>query len=211
MNIILLGAPGAGKGTQAEIISKKLNIPSISTGGLLRAAVADGTEAGVKAKSFMDAGALVPDEVVVAILKDRIANPDCEGGYILDGFPRNTTQAETLDRLGVSIDIAISIEVADDVIVKRLSGRRVCPKCGATFHVDNAPSAKGELCDVCDEKLIIRSDDNEETIKNRLATFHDQTEPLKGFYEEKGLLKLVETEGIEETTAVILDILKEAN
>lgn len=210
MNIILLGAPGAGKGTQATILSDKLGIPTISTGNLLRAAVAAGTKAGLEAKSYMDKGALVPDETVVAVLKDRIAEPDCKNGFILDGFPRTIPQAQTLERLGVKIDLAISIEAADELIVKRLSGRRACLKCGATFHVDNAPSKAGDKCDRCGEPLVIRADDKPETILNRLATFHQQTEPLKDFYGEMGVLKLVDTIGIEETTKVILSLLEEA-
>ena len=210
MNIILLGAPGAGKGTQAGIICEKLGVPTISTGNLLRAAVADGTKAGLEAKSYMDKGALVPDETVVAVLKDRIAMPDCIGGFILDGFPRNVPQAETLNRLGVNIDLAISIEVPDGVIVKRLSGRRACLKCGATFHVDNAPSKAGAKCDKCGNELVIRADDAPETILNRLSTFHEQTELLKDFYGDKDCLKLVEAEGIEETTTAILKLLAEA-
>jgi len=210
MNIILLGAPGAGKGTQATILSDKLGIPTISTGNLLRAAVAAGTKAGLEAKSYMDKGALVPDETVVAVLKDRIAEPDCKNGFILDGFPRTIPQAQTLERLGVAIDLAISIEAADELIVKRLSGRRACLKCGATFHVDNAPSKAGDKCDRCGEPLVIRADDKPETILNRLATFHQQTEPLKDFYAALGVLKLVDTIGIEETTKAILSLLEEA-
>ena len=210
MNIILLGAPGAGKGTQATILSDKLGIPTISTGNLLRAAVAAGTKAGLEAKSYMDKGALVPDETVVAVLKDRIAEPDCKNGFILDGFPRTIPQAQTLERLGVEIDLAISIEAADELIVKRLSGRRACLKCGATFHVDNAPSKAGDKCDRCGEPLVIRADDKPETILNRLATFHQQTEPLKDFYAALGVLKLVDTIGIEETTKAILSLLEEA-
>jgi adenylate kinase len=210
MNIILLGAPGAGKGTQATILSDKLGIPTISTGNLLRAAVAAGTAAGLEAKSYMDKGALVPDETVVAVLKDRIAEPDCKNGFILDGFPRTIPQAQTLERLGVKIDLAISIEAADELIVKRLSGRRACLKCGATFHVDNAPSKAGDKCDRCGEPLVVRADDKPETILNRLATFHQQTEPLKDFYAAMGVLKLVDTIGIEETTKAILSLLEEA-
>ncbi len=210
MNIILLGAPGAGKGTQATILSEKFGVPTISTGNLLRAAVAAGTAAGLEAKSYMDKGALVPDETVVAVLKDRIAESDCKNGFILDGFPRTIPQAQTLERLGVKIDLAISIEAADDLIVKRLSGRRTCLKCGATFHVDNAPSKAGDKCDKCGEPLVIRADDAPETILKRLATFHQQTEPLKDFYAAMGVLKLVDTIGIEETTKAILHLLEEA-
>ncbi|HWQ50623.1 MAG TPA: adenylate kinase [Terriglobales bacterium] len=210
MNIILLGAPGAGKGTQAAILSDRLGIPTISTGNLLRAAVAAGTAAGLEAKSYMDKGALVPDETVVAVLKDRIAEPDCKNGFILDGFPRTIPQAQTLERLGVKIDLAISLEVEDALIVRRLSGRRTCLKCGATFHVDNAPSKAGDKCDRCGEPLVIRKDDAPETILNRLATFHQQTEPLKDFYATMGVLKLVDSIDIEETTKDILRLLEEA-
>ncbi|HWP80074.1 MAG TPA: adenylate kinase [Candidatus Acidoferrum sp.] len=210
MNIILLGAPGAGKGTQATILSDRLGIPTISTGNLLRAAVAAGTAAGLEAKSYMDKGALVPDETVVAVLKDRIAEPDCKNGFILDGFPRTIPQAQTLERLGVKIDLAISLEVEDALIVKRLSGRRTCLKCGATFHVDNAPSKAGDKCDRCGEPLVIRKDDAPETILNRLATFHQQTEPLKDFYAAMGVLKLVDSIDIGETTKDILRLLEGA-
>ena len=202
MKLILLGAPGAGKGTQAEIISKKYAIPSISTGNMIREAIAAGTEMGRNAKSFIDSGALVPDEVVIGIIKERLAKPDCENGFILDGFPRTVPQAQALDDMGVEITDVISIEVPDEKIVERMGGRRVCKSCGASYHVKFNPSENGEFCD-CGELLTIRSDDAPEVVKKRLETYHSQTEPLKGFYEAKGILKLVEgQEKLEDTTAL---------
>ena len=208
MNIIFLGAPGAGKGTQAAIVSEKLNIPTVSTGNLLRAAVGAKTPAGLEAKSFMDSGGLVPDAIVVAILKDRIVEPDCEAGFILDGFPRTVPQAQVLEDLGVRIDLVVSIEVPDEEIMGRLSGRRVCLKCGATFHVDNAPPAKEGICDKCGDPLVQRDDDKAETIASRLKVFHEQTEPLKGFYDTKGVLSLIHSSSIEETTKKILAVVE---
>ena len=197
-----MGAPGAGKGTQAEIISKKYAIPSISTGNMIREAIAAGTEMGRNAKSFIDSGALVPDEVVIGIIKERLAKPDCENGFILDGFPRTVPQAQALDDMGVEITDVISIEVPDEKIVERMGGRRVCKSCGASYHVKFNPSENGEFCD-CGELLTIRSDDAPEVVKKRLETYHSQTEPLKGFYEAKGILKLVEgQEKLEDTTAL---------
>lgn len=202
IKLILLGAPGAGKGTQAEIISKKYAIPSISTGNMIREAIAAGTEMGRNAKSFIDSGALVPDEVVIGIIKERLAKPDCENGFILDGFPRTVPQAQALDNMGVEITDVISIEVPDEKIVERMGGRRVCKSCGASYHVKFNPSENGEFCD-CGELLTIRSDDAPEVVKKRLETYHSQTEPLKGFYEAKGILKLVEgQEKLEDTTAL---------
>ena len=202
IKLILLGAPGAGKGTQAEIISKKYAIPSISTGNMIREAIAAGTEMGRNAKSFIDSGALVPDEVVIGIIKERLAKPDCENGFILDGFPRTVPQAQALDDMGVEITDVISIEVPDEKIVERMGGRRVCKSCGASYHVKFNPSENGEFCD-CGELLAIRSDDAPEVVKKRLETYHSQTEPLKGFYEAKGILKLVEgQEKLEDTTAL---------
>ena len=174
MKLILLGAPGAGKGTQAEIISEKYNIPTISTGNIIRAALKSGTEMGLKAKSFIDAGELVPDEVVIGIIEERLAKPDCEGGYILDGFPRTIPQAEALDRMGFAIDAALSIEVEDSEIVKRMSGRRVCEKCGASYHTEYKKPAKEGICDLCGGKLVIRKDDEPETVKNRLIFLANQ-------------------------------------
>ena len=202
IKLILLGAPGAGKGTQAEIISKKYAIPSISTGNMIREAIAAGTEMGRNAKSFIDSGALVPDEVVIGIIKERLAKPDCENGFILDGFPRTVPQAQALDDMGVEITDVISIDVPDGKIVERMGGRRVCKSCGASYHVKFNPSENGEFCD-CGELLTIRSDDAPEVVKKRLETYHSQTEPLKGFYEAKGILKLVEgQEKLEDTTAL---------
>ena len=202
IKLILLGAPGAGKGTQAEIISKKYAIPSISTGNMIREAIAAGTEMGRNAKSFIDSGALVPDEVVIGIIKERLAKPDCENGFILDGFPRTVPQAQALDDMGVEITDVISIEVPDEKIVERMGGRRVCKSCGASYHVKFNPSENGEFCD-CGELLTIRSDDAPEVVKKRLETYHSQTEPLKGFYEAKGILKLVEgQEKLEDATAL---------
>ena len=208
MNLILLGAPGAGKGTQAEIICAKLNIPSISTGNILRAAVKEGTEMGLKAKSFMDAGALVPDEVIIGIVCERLAEPDCANGFILDGVPRTIPQAEALEANGIDIDCALSIEIADETIIDRMSGRRTCPNCGASFHVVSNPPKQEGICDSCGSALTIRKDDAPETVKARLVTYHTETEPLKAFYEQRGKLKAVENQStIEATTAEICRVL----
>ena len=196
MNLILLGAPGAGKGTQAEVICKALNIPTISTGNMLRAAVKAGTEYGLKAKAAMDAGDLVSDDIVIGILKDRIKEPDAQNGFILDGFPRTVPQAEALDAMGVTIDKVIEIHVPDEKIQQRLGCRRVCLDCGATYHVDYKPSKVEGVCDVCGKQLVIRKDDEPETVKSRLKTYHEQTAPLKDYYEAQG--KLVTVEGQEE-------------
>ncbi len=198
MNLILLGAPGAGKGTQAEVICKALNIPTISTGNMLREAVKNGTKSGLEAKSFMDSGKLVPDEVVIGILKDRIAEDDCKNGFILDGFPRTVPQAEALDNMGVAIDKVVEIYVPDEKIKQRLSGRRVCERCGNSYHVDFKPTKVDGVCDACGGKTVIRKDDEPETVNNRLAIYHEQTAPLKGYYEKQG--KLVTVEGQEEVS-----------
>ena len=204
IKLILLGAPGAGKGTQAEIISKKLSIPAISTGNRIREAIAAGTEMGKNAKEFIDSGALVPDEVVIGIIKDRLAADDCENGFILDGFPRTVPQAQALDAMGVEITDVLSIEVADEKIIERMGGRRVCKKCGASYHIVFNPSENGEFCS-CGEELSIRSDDAPEVVAKRLETYHTMTEPLKDFYEKKGLLKLVYgQEKLEDTTALTM-------
>ena len=204
MKLIMLGAPGAGKGTQAEILSKKLGIPTISTGNILRAAVKAGTPIGLKAKSFMDAGALVPDDVIIGIIAEALQGPDCANGYILDGVPRTIPQAEAMERQGVEIDAALDIEVDDDTIVERMSGRRTCEACGASFHVVNYPPKQEGVCDVCGKPLTIRKDDAPETVKARLATYHAQTEPLIRFYEERGKLRTVMNQpSIEATTAEI--------
>lgn len=208
IKLILLGAPGAGKGTQAELISKKFSIPAISTGNMIREAIAAGTEMGKNAKSFIDSGALVPDEVVIGIIKDRLTASDCENGFILDGFPRTVPQAEALDGMGVEITDVLSIEVPDEKIIERMGGRRVCKKCGATYHVVFNPSENGENC-ACGEALTIRSDDDPAVVAKRLETYHEQTEPLKDFYEKKGLLKLVVgQEKLEDTTALTMAALE---
>ena len=192
MNLILLGAPGAGKGTQAEILCKKLGIPSISTGNILRAAIKDGTPTGLKAKSYMDAGQLVPDDVVIGIIKERLQQDDCQNGFILDGFPRTIPQAEALDAMGVQIDRVIDIEVPDDKIVARMSGRRVCEKCGASYHTEYLKPAVDGVCDKCAGALVQRKDDHPDTVKARLKVYHEQTEPLKAYYEKQGKLRIVE-------------------
>lgn len=209
MNLILLGAPGAGKGTQAEIICAKLNIPSISTGNILRAAVKEGTEMGLKAKSFMDAGALVPDEVIIGILKERLAQDDCANGFILDGVPRTIAQAESLEKAGIRFDDVISIEIPDEAIMERMSGRRVCEHCGASYHLVAVPPKVPGVCDSCGGKLIQRHDDEPETVKHRLEVYHKETEPLKDFYAERGLLRSVENQpSVEATTKAILNALR---
>ena len=209
MNLILLGAPGAGKGTQAEVISETLGIPQISTGNMLREAVKNGTEYGLKAKAVMEAGGLVSDDIVIGILKERIAQDDCKEGFILDGFPRTVPQAEALDAMGVQIDKVIEIDVADDTIQKRLSGRRVCLDCGATYHADFKPSKVEGVCDVCGKPLVIRKDDEPATVKSRLETYHKTTQPLKGYYEKQGKLTSVKgRETVEETTAAVMAVLK---
>lgn len=208
MKIIMLGAPGAGKGTQAEIISKKLGIPTISTGNILRAAVKAGTPVGLQAKSYMDAGKLVPDNVIIGILAEALQGPECAKGYILDGVPRTIPQAEAMEAQGVDIDVALDLAVEDDAIVARMGGRRVCPVCGATYHIVNAPPKKEGVCDKCGNQLIIRADDAPETVKDRLRTYHEQTEPLLAFYRERGKLKTVENKpSIEENTAEIMKAL----
>ena len=202
IRLILLGAPGAGKGTQAEKISSAFQIPAISTGAIIREAIAAGTEMGLSAKSYIERGALVPDEVVIGIVKDRLQAPDCAGGFILDGFPRTVPQAEALDAMGVDITDVLSIEVSDERIIDRMSGRRVCKKCGATYHVTSNPSPAGDKCP-CGETLTVRADDDPAVVRSRLEVYHDQTEPLKSFYEAKGVLKIVEgQEKLEDTTAL---------
>ena len=209
MKLILLGAPGAGKGTQAEIISEKYNIPTVSTGNIIRAALKNGTEMGLKAKSYIDAGELVPDNVVIGIIKERLSEPDCKEGYILDGFPRTIPQAVALDDMGFVIDAALSIEVADSEIVKRMSGRRVCEKCGASYHTEyKKPDVEG-VCNICGGNLVIRKDDEPETVKNRLNVYHEQTEPLKDFYKSCG--KLIEVQGqdeVKDTPRLVLEALE---
>ena len=204
MNLILLGAPGAGKGTQAELLVKQLGIPAISTGNMLREAMANGTELGKKAKKYMDEGALVPDELILGIVADRVAQPDCEKGFILDGVPRTLAQAEALEAKGVKIDHVVSIEVDDAAIEGRMTGRRVCAKCGASYHIVANPPKQEGVCDSCGGELTIRKDDAPETVKARLEVYHRDTEPLKQFYAQRGKLKTVENQSsIEATTAVI--------
>ena len=204
MRLILLGAPGAGKGTQAEILSKELNIPTISTGNILRAAMKNGTPVGLKAKSYVEAGKLVPDDVIIGIIEERLAQPDCSSGYILDGVPRTIPQAQAMEEKGVGVDWAISLEVADQVIIERMSGRRTCKNCSQTFHVVNNPPRQEGICDFCGGELTIRKDDAPETVRTRLEVYHRETEPLKDFYAERGKLKTVDNQpSIEATTAAI--------
>ncbi len=209
MKLILLGAPGAGKGTQAEILCDRLNIPTISTGNILRAAVKNGTPTGLKAKAFMDAGKLVPDEVIIGIISERLQEDDCKNGYILDGVPRTIAQAEALEKAGIAFDAVVSIEISDETIMKRMSGRRVCESCGASYHVVAVPPKQEGVCDRCGGKLVQRKDDAPETVKARLDVYHAETEPLKAFYKERGLLKAVDNQDtVEATTAAILNVLE---
>lgn len=210
MNLILLGAPGAGKGTQAEVICSKLSIPAISTGNIIREALSKGTEMGIKAKSYIDAGRLVPDDVVIGIIKERLAKDDCKNGFILDGFPRTIPQAEALDAMGVVIDKVIDIEVSDEAIVNRLSGRRVCSSCGASYHLEYKKPAVDGVCDSCGGELIQRKDDHPDTVLDRLRVYHEQTEPLKDYYSKAGLLRVVEgQEEVAQTTALTLKALED--
>lgn len=204
-----MGAPGAGKGTQSTKISDKWNIPAVSTGDMLRAAVKEGTEMGLSAKAYMDAGKLVPDEVVIGIIKDYLSSDKCKNGFILDGFPRSIPQAEALDAMGVEIDAVLSIEVADEKIIERMSGRRICSGCGASYHVVYNPPKQAEVCDACGGSLYIRDDDAAETVIKRLTTYHNITEPLKGYYEKKGILLCVDgKEKVEDTTASVFEALE---
>ena len=210
MKLILLGAPGAGKGTQAEIISETLRIPTISTGNIIREALKSGTELGRKAKGYMDSGQLVPDDIVIGIIRDRLAQPDCADGFILDGFPRTIPQAEALDRMGVAIDRVIEIEVADDTIARRVSGRRICPSCGSSYHVDyKRPTVEG-ICDRCGDTLVQRQDERPDTVRERLSVYHEQTEPLKSYYAAAGKLFVVEgQEEIADTSRLVLAALEQ--
>ena len=196
MKIIMLGAPGAGKGTQAKMIAEKYSIPHVSTGDIFRANIKNGTELGMEAKKYMDQGLLVPDELTVKILLDRVAQADCANGYVLDGFPRTIPQAEVLDKalteLGDAIDFAINVDVPDENIVKRMSGRRACLACGATYHIEHVPPKTEGVCDKCGQELVLRDDDKPETVLNRLKVYHDQTQPLIDFYTNKGVLKTVD-------------------
>ena len=210
MKLILLGAPGAGKGTQAEKICDKFNIPAISTGNIIRAALANGTEMGLKAKSYMDAGQLVPDEVVIGIIQERLKEDDCKNGFILDGFPRTIPQAQALEDMGIVIDKVVDIEVPDETITSRLAGRRVCEKCANSYHmIYKFPKVEG-ICDACGGKLIQRKDDAPETVKARLVEYHAMTEPLKDFYGKLGKLKIVEgQEKVEDTTRLVFEALED--
>ncbi|MCH5191964.1 MAG: adenylate kinase [Oscillospiraceae bacterium] len=210
MNLILLGAPGAGKGTQAEKICDKYGIPAVSTGNIIREAIKNGTDMGLKAKSYTDAGALVPDDVVIGIIKERLAEHDCKNGFVLDGFPRTIPQAEALDKMGVVIDKVVDIEVSDEAIAARLSGRRVCLKCGATYHTEYKKSKTEGICDICGDELVQRKDDKPETVLDRLRVYHEQTEPLKDYYEKTGKLVIVEgQEKVEDTTALVFKTLED--
>lgn len=209
MNLILLGAPGAGKGTQADAIRDAFSIPAISTGNLLREDIKLGTPAGLKAKNYMDAGQLVPDDIVVDVLKERIVQDDCKKGFILDGFPRSIPQAEALEKMGVNIDKVISIEVDDDEIIRRIAGRRTCSACGASYHVTDNPPKHENICDRCGSRLTVRDDDTVETIKSRLEVYHKQTEPLKSFYESEGKLIIVfGQKDVKDTTRLTLKALE---
>lgn len=213
MKIIMLGAPGAGKGTQAKMIADKYEIPHISTGDIFRANIKNGTELGMEAKKYMDQGLLVPDELTVKILLDRVANEDCKNGYVLDGFPRTIPQAEVLDQalteLNEKIDFAIDVDVPDENIVKRMSGRRACLSCGATYHIEHIPPKQEGICDRCGKELILRDDDQPETVSNRLKVYHEQTQPLIEFYQAKGVLRSVSgTKPMEEVFDSIVEILE---
>lgn len=212
MKIIMLGAPGAGKGTQAKMIAEKYSIPHVSTGDIFRANIKNGTELGKQAKEYMDAGKLVPDELTVKILLDRVAQDDCKNGYVLDGFPRTIPQAEVLENalneLGDKIDFAVNVDVPDENIVRRMSGRRACLKCGATYHIEHIPPKQEGICDTCGSELVLRDDDKPETVQNRLKVYHEQTQPLIDFYTERKVLKTVDgTKDMKEVFADIIEIL----
>lgn len=209
MNLILLGAPGAGKGTQAEAICNKLQIPAVSTGNIIRAAIKAGTETGKAVQRYTEQGQLVPDEVVIAMVKERLAQEDCKGGFILDGFPRTLAQAVALDEMGVTIDKVIDIEVSDSEIIRRMSGRRVCGSCGATYHIEYKPSQTEGVCDKCGEPTILRKDDEPDTVLERLQVYHNQTEPLKEYYEKQNKLYPVQgQEEVQETIALTMKVLE---
>ena len=212
MKIIMLGAPGAGKGTQAKMIAEKYSIPHVSTGDIFRANIKNGTDLGKQAKEYMDAGKLVPDELTVKILLDRVAQDDCKNGYVLDGFPRTIPQAEVLEdalnKLGDKIDYAVNVDVPDENIVRRMSGRRACLKCGATYHIEHIPPKQEGICDTCGSELVLRDDDKPETVLNRLKVYHDQTQPLIDFYTERNVLKTVDgTRYMKDVFADIISIL----
>lgn len=209
MNLILLGAPGAGKGTQAERICEKYNLPAISTGNIIREALANGTEMGLKAKEFIDAGKLVPDDVVIGIIKERLQKDDCKNGFILDGFPRTIPQAEALDSMGVRIDKVVDIEVSDKTVVERMSGRRVCGKCGASYHLEHKKPKQDGICDTCGSTLVQRKDDHPDTVLDRLKVYHEQTEPLKEYYEKTGKLTVIEgQDDVNHTTRLVFEALE---
>lgn len=213
MKIIMLGAPGAGKGTQAKMIAEKFQIPHVSTGDIFRANIKNGTELGMEAKKYMDQGQLVPDELTVKILLDRVAQPDCENGYVLDGFPRTIPQAEVLDnalaKLGETIDFAIDVDVPDENIVRRMSGRRACLSCGATYHIEHIPPKQEGICDTCGQPLVLRDDDKPETVLKRLKVYHDQTQPLIDFYTKKGVLRSVDgTVDMKDVFQAIVNVLE---
>ena len=210
MKIIFLGAPGAGKGTQAERISVRCAIPTVSTGNIIREAVKAGTDMGLKAREYSEAGKLVPDEVVIGIIRERLSQPDCANGFILDGFPRTIPQAEALDEMGIGIDRVVAIEVPDDVIVERISGRRVCPSCGASYHILHKRPTRENVCDQCGADLITRKDDAPETVLERLRVYHLETEPLKDYYEKTGKLRVVRgQEDVDNTTALVIKALED--
>ena len=205
MKLILLGAPGVGKGTQADILTRELHIPAISTGNMLRAAMKDHTPLGEKVREYMDTGKLVSDEIVIELLSNRIQDPDCANGFILDGVPRTIGQAEALEQAGISFDAAVVLENSDDVIIERIGGRRVCEVCGASYHLKHSPAKVDGVCDKCGGKLVQRKDDAPETVKNRLEVYHTTTEPLKGFYEARGILRTVyDQPTIAETTRELM-------
>lgn len=212
MKIVMLGAPGAGKGTQAKMIAEKYGIPHVSTGDIFRANIKNGTALGMEAKTYMDQGRLVPDELTVKILLDRVAQPDCVNGYVLDGFPRTIPQAEVLDEAlqaqGEKLDWAVNVDVPDENIVRRMSGRRACLKCGATYHIEHIPPKKEGVCDACGSELVLRDDDRPETVQNRLKVYHEQTQPLIDFYTGKGILRSVDgTRDMRDVFAAITEIL----
>ncbi len=212
MNILFLGAPGAGKGTQADRVSAKCGIPTISTGAIIREAIKAGTPMGLAARSYTESGALVPDDVVIGIIRERLAQDDCREGFILDGFPRTLPQAQALDKMGVKIDLALSLEVGDDAIVERMSGRRVCEKCGASYHILYNPPRDGATCDKDGTPLTRRADDDPAVVRERLATYHRQTEPLKEYYQKAGVLRSVEGQAsVEDTSALVLAVLDEVS
>ena len=212
MKVIMLGAPGAGKGTQAKMIAERYGVPHVSTGDMFRANIKNGTALGAEAKKYMDAGELVPDELTVRILLDRVAKDDCKNGYVLDGFPRTIPQAkvldEALDKIGEQVDYAINVDVPDENIIKRMSGRRACLSCGATYHIEHVPPKTADVCDQCGSALVLRDDDKPETVKNRLNVYHEQTQPLIAYYTEKGILRTVDgTLPMEEVFDAITAIL----